>query len=253
MTLALLILLVAIAACCAVLRRRRASLILYLLSLGMALAVGCGLVPVWLLDTLQSAYATRPVVEWDKRNAIIVLGAGTQKIPGTTFVEPGTFSYGRLLTATELYRTCRTPERECKVLVSGGDARRHGASEADVYRGALIELGVEPADVLMEPESMNTWQNVQLSSALLRKYKPDRELLVTSGFHLKRSVLYFAHFGNEPLPVRADYLSGILSAIPVSYNFTVTDLALAEYIGIARYHVYNALGWNVARELPGDK
>lgn len=30
----------------------------------------------------------------------------------------------------------------------------------------------------------------------------------------------------------------------------MTDYALHEWIGIARYHVYNALGWNPARVNP---
>jgi hypothetical protein len=38
----------------------------------------------------------------------------------------------------------------------------------------------------------------------------------------------------------------------MAYNFALTDFALHEWIGIARYHVYNALGWNPARIHPGD-
>ena len=32
---------------------------------------------------------------------------------------------------------------------------------------------------------------------------------------------------------------------------TQADLALHEYTGIARYHVYNAMGWNVQATKPG--
>lgn len=253
MTLALLVLLLVIATCCAMSRRRRASIMFYVVSLGMVVAIGCGPVPIWLLDSLQSAYATRPAVEWGKRNAIILLGAGTEKIPGANSVEPGFFASGRILAAVELYRACRNTNEDCKILVSGGDPRRHGVSEAKAYQETLLSLGVSSGDVLTESESMNTWQNAQFSLPLLRQFQADREVLVTSAFHLKRSVLYFAHFGMEPLPVRADYLPGALSVIPLSYNFTVTDFALLEYIGIARYHVYNALGWNAARQQPGEK
>ena len=154
----------------------------------------------------------------------------------------------------ELYRVCRNTSEDCKVLVSGGDPRSHGVSEAKAYQETLLSLGVSPDDVLTESKSVNTWQNAQFPLALLRQFfQADREVLVTSGFHLKRSALYFAHFGMKPLPVRADYLPGALSVMPLSYNFTVTDFALLEYIGIARYYVYNALGWNAARQQPGEK
>jgi hypothetical protein len=31
---------------------------------------------------------------------------------------------------------------------------------------------------------------------------------------------------------------------PQSGNLALCDLALHEYLGIARYHEYNAMGWN---------
>ncbi|MBN4747341.1 YdcF family protein, partial [Pandoraea nosoerga] len=37
-----------------------------------------------------------------------------------------------------------------------------------------------------------------------------------------------------------------------AYNFALMDYALHEWIGIARYHVYNALGWNPERIHPGQ-
>lgn len=91
---------------------------------------------------------------------------------------------------------------------------------------------------------MNTWQNAQFARPILRQYGADRVLLVSSGIHLRRSLLYFAHFGIDPVPMRADYLRARLLPLPLAYNFTLTDFALHEYVGIARYYVYNALGWN---------
>ncbi|HZX69226.1 MAG TPA: YdcF family protein, partial [Rhodanobacter sp.] len=139
----------------------------------------------------------------------------------------------------------------CKVEVSGGDARRLGQSEAAIYAENLRQLGVDPADLLLEPRSMNTWQNAQFSGPLLKAAGADRVLLVSSGFHLRRGMLYFTHFGIHATPVRADYVSGIASWKPLSYNFTMADMALHEYVGIARYHWYNAMGWNVQATKPG--
>ena len=50
----------------------------------------------------------------------------------------------------------------------------------------------------------------------------------------------------EKVPV-----GGVLSWLPLSYNFAMADLALHEYTGIVRYHVYNAMGWNVQATKPG--
>ena len=70
-------------------------------------------------------------------------------------------------------------------------------------------------------------------------------MLVSSGVHVRRATLYFSHFLDHVTAVRADYLQPILASVPLGYNIALTDLALHEYAGIARYHVYQRLGWNV--------
>lgn len=249
-SLAVLCVLVIVAAVCAARGRRRAARGLAAVSAVLVVVVGCGAVPAWLLDSLDKPFENEARIQWGARNAIVLLGAGTFRVGGR--VEPSLFSYPRVVEAAQLYQACRKSNGDCKILVSGGDARHHGEPEATVYGRELVALGVDRADVLMEPKSMNTWQNAQFSRAVLGEYAPDRTVLVSSAIHLRRSLLYFAHFGMTPTPVRADDLQATVSPLPLAYNFTLTDYALHEWIGIARYHVYNALGWNPARIHPGD-
>lgn len=254
MSLAVLCVLVIVAVVCAVRGRRRPARALAALSAVVVVAIGCGPVPAWLLDSLEKPFEDEPQIAWGTRNAIVLLGAGTFRTGKT--VEPGIFSYPRLVEAAQIYQACRKAAAgsgaDCKILVSGGDARHHGEPEAVVYRRELVALGIDSADVLMEPKSMNTWQNAQFSRAALADYGPDRTVLVSSAIHLRRSLLYFAHFGIAPIPVRADDLQATASPLPMAYNFALTDFALHEWIGIARYHVYNALGWNPERVRPGQ-
>lgn len=252
MTLNVLLVLILLAIVLAMLRWRRCSRVLMALAVILLLAVGCGPVPIWLLTRLQSPYAAERPVAWGQRNAIVLLGAGTVRVADTGEVEASLFAYGRIGRAAALYRDCRQAGRECKIEVSGGDARGLGQSEAAIYAGNLQQLGVDHADLLLEPRSMNTWQNAQFSGPLLKAYGADRVLLVSSGFHLRRGMLYFTHFGIQATPVRADYVSGVASWEPLSYNFTMADLALHEYTGIARYHWYNMMGWNVQATKPGS-
>jgi len=249
-SLAVLCVLVIVAAVCAARGRRRAARGLAGLSAVLVVAIGCGPVPAWLLDSLEKPFQNEPHITWGAHNAIVLLGAGTFRIG--QMVEPGAFAYPRIVEAAQVYQTCRKTSADCKILVSGGDARHHGEPEATVYRRELTALGIDGDDLLMEPKSMNTWQNAQFARAVLAQYGPDRTVLVSSAIHLQRSLLYFAHFGMTPIPVRADDLQATASPLPMAYNFALTDLALHEWIGIARYHVYNALGWNPARVNPGD-
>lgn len=249
-SLTILCVLVIVAAVFAARGRRRAARGLAMVSGVIVMAVGCGAVPAWLLDSLEKPFENEPDIHWGTRNAIVLLGAGTFRVGDR--VEPGVFSYPRIVEATQIYQACRKAGGDCKILVSGGDARHHGEPEAAVYRREIVALGVNGDDVLMEPKSMNTWQNAQFSRAALAEYAPEHTVLVSSAIHLRRSLLYFAHFGMAPIPVRADDLQATVSPLPLAYNFTLADYALHEWIGIARYYIYNALGWNPARAKPGD-
>ncbi|WP_157657632.1 hypothetical protein [Burkholderia ubonensis] len=53
------------------------------------------------------AYTVNPTIEWSKRNAIVLLGAGTEKIVRSDIIEPGMFSYPRIVKSVALYSGCR--------------------------------------------------------------------------------------------------------------------------------------------------
>ncbi|MDE3072953.1 MAG: YdcF family protein [Pseudomonadota bacterium] len=222
---------------------------LAVLALSWLLAAGCGPLPQWLLAGLQGPYAVRPAIGWAPRNVIVLLGAGTTLV-GRGAVEPSFFANGRIVRTVALYRDCKAAGRACRVLVSGGDARHHGAAEATVYAKLLRRLGVPAQDLQLETRSMNTWQNAWFSRPLLREDGAQKVLLVSSALHLRRSLLYFAHFGIRPTPVRGDWLAPVWSFVPLGWNLALTDAACHEYVGIARYRVYNALGWNTPRMAP---
>lgn len=232
------------------LRWRRSAAVTLALAVLLFLAEGCGLLPAWLLRNLQEPYAQRPAIAWEPRNAIVLLGAGTVRTPDGA-VEPTLFANGRIDEALALYRECKASGNDCKLEVSGGDALHTGRPEATVYGERLQALGMPAADLLLEPRSMNTWQNAQFSAPLLRDYGAQRVLLVSSAMHLRRASLYFRHFGIRAVPVRGDWVQAREDGWPQSWNFAVTDLALHEYVGMWRYHVYNALGWNVRATQPG--
>ncbi|WP_284399631.1 YdcF family protein [Dyella lipolytica] len=225
-------------------RWHRCQRMFYGLALLLFFAAGCGPLPAWLLARLQAPYAAQPNVSWTSRNAIVLLGAGTTRVTATNQVEPTIFADGRILEAYALYRSCRQAERDCKLVVSGGDAFRNGVPEAVAYATVLQAIGVDRSDLLLESRSMNTWQNAQFVKPMLDTYAPQRVVLVSSALHLHRAQLYFAHFGIDAIPVRGDYADVRLSWLPNAWNVRLTDVALHEYVGVLTYHLYNAMGWN---------
>lgn len=249
MTFFVLILLVVIAVSCAALKWWRTGTVVCAALAIYVLSVGCGPLAGWFTESLQSGLARKQSVAWGDRNVIVVLGAGAEKIAHS--VEPAMFSYARVVEAARLYSNCRKTNEECKLLLSGGDASKVGLPEAEIYKHVLLGLGIDASDVMLESASLNTWQNAQFASQMLKQYDANRVVLVTSGIHMRRSLLYFEHFGVSAIPVRADYLSPVSSVFPLAYNFAITDFAIHEHIGIARYYLYNMMGWNPPKMNPG--
>ena len=231
---------------------RATSTFLSLVLISSFVLIGSGLIPRYLLNDLQTDYESKPDIQWSGNNAIVLLGAGTQLIKSTQEFEPAFFSFGRINEAASQYKDCAKTQTICTVIISGGDAQNNGVTEAEVYQQQLLRLGVPIRDIIQEPNSVNTWKNAQLTSDLMKHHKFDNIVLVSSGLHIRRSELYFNHFGLNVIPVRADYMAAQVSWLPLWYNFAVTDFALHEQIGFARYNIYNFMGWNSKREQPGD-
>jgi uncharacterized SAM-binding protein YcdF (DUF218 family) len=248
MILGVLLMMVALATLLAALKLERTSRVLYAVATIAFLLAGSGVPANWLLDNLQAGLPTRNE-QWGIANAIVLLGAGSEMTEQGP--ELGVFSYGRLVEAFELYRSCKLRAEDCRILASGGDTRGFGKSEAELCAEALERLGAARADLIVEGRSMNTWQNAQFSAEILAGQQPDHVVLVTSGLHVRRSVLYFSHFGVRAVGVRADYAHARVSLLPQAINIMLADAAIHEYLGVLRYHVYNRLGWNVQAVRPG--
>lgn len=214
------------------------------ITLVLFLAVACGPVPAWLLGHLQRDYSATPFVRWSSRNVIVLLTAGTARVDDGGPWRPTLFANGRIVEAVALYRSCKLMAGQCLILISGGDPRHHGTAESTVYVAMLAKLGVVPQDIQTETQSRNTFENARYSRELMQVFDPQTLVLVTSGVHLRRSLLDFQRFGMQPIPASADVVSAMLGFWPQAANLGLCDLALHEYVGVAQFHIYEALGWN---------
>jgi uncharacterized SAM-binding protein YcdF (DUF218 family) len=224
-------------------KRSQAAILCLILSCLLLLLVGQGWLPNLLMRKLQSV---PPLAEpeWKDRNAIVVLGVGAVRWPDGAFLTSHLLGFSRLYETLRLFRKCKQAGKLCSVLTSGGDPGKNGTSEAEVMKRELTEVGVPASDILIEKNSSNTFQNAQFASEILKHQHFGKVVLVTSGIHLRRSLMYFSHFDVKASGAPSDRLEPHLSLIPVSYNFSFTDLALHEYYGFLRYWFYNLVGWN---------
>jgi uncharacterized SAM-binding protein YcdF (DUF218 family) len=131
-----------------------------------------------------------------------------------------------------------------RVVFSGGSANliSNDAKEAD-HAAAIFEgLGIAKSRLIMERRSRNTLENAEFSRDLVKPKPGERWLLVTSAFHMPRSVGLFrkAGFAVEPYPVdwrtadRLDFMA--FSSLGVE-GLARTDTAIREWMGLIAYRL----------------
>lgn len=180
-------------------RRERGSAAAILVSSLLLYALSTSFVSSAMMRNLEAAYLPPDAPSGD---VIVVLGGGaTQDTPdmdGKGGLTDGASS--RLLTAARLYRRLHVP-----VLVTGGQVFEDWGAEALIARRLLLGLGVPEGDVIVETESKTTGQNAAYTAQILHREGFSRPLLVTSAFHMKRSVLNFEKNGVEVTPYPTGY------------------------------------------------
>jgi uncharacterized SAM-binding protein YcdF (DUF218 family) len=166
----------------------------------------------WLLYPLEQRFPP-----WDGAHGapdgIVVLGGSIDTDLSVAHGVPiFTHAVDRMLAAAELAH--RYPR--ARIIFSGGSGNllSTDAKEADYATELFENLGVSGARLMFERRSRNTQENAEFSKAMAAPKSGERWLLVTSAFHLPRSVGLFrkAGFAVEPYPVdwraggRADLL-----------------------------------------------
>lgn len=195
-----------------------------------------------------------PPKELPHADVIVVLGGGTGPAQYPRSIVELNGSGDRMVYASWLYHQGVAP----KLLLTGGSISWMGEREstpADEMAEILEMLGVPREAIWLESESLNTYENALYSHAILEKESIDRIVLVTSAFHMPRSVPLFENQGFEVIPAPADYsvtqqswdelwefnfMTQIFNLIPTASNLENTTGALKEYIGIM---IYTLRGW----------
>ena len=179
-------------------RCRRAAQFLGIVTVCFYL-LSTGYVGDHLLLSLEQRYQPPEDVQGD---VIIMLGGGaTMDSPDIDGV--GNLSgsaANRLLTAVRLERRLATP-----IILSGGQVFADTGREADIAERIARQLGVSPDKIYVENQSLNTRQNAQYVKRIMDENGFTRPILVTSAFHMERSVLNFTRAGVQATPYPADY------------------------------------------------
>jgi uncharacterized SAM-binding protein YcdF (DUF218 family) len=220
------------------LRRRRAGLLL----LGLVGAFGLALLflPLrgWVLEPLEDRFPPPPVPA--HVDGIIVLGGSINAELSAKRGRPVvTRSVDRLIAGADLAR--RYPE--AKLVFTGGSSALLASEprEADIAREVFVELGLAPDRAIYERESRNTWENAVFSQRLVDPKPGEIWLLVTSAYHMPRSMGIFRKIGWDMVPYPVDYSvppAGQLEpSLEVLDELEGVHWGLREWVGLVAYYV----------------
>jgi len=218
----------------------RISFSIVLVAVGWLYLCSTALFANFLTGTLEGEFAPRAMSVVEEADAIVLLGGAMR---GDTYLGalPDLNHHAdRLVHAVALYKAGKAPV----ILVTGGGVE--GArTEAQQMRDLLGVMGVPAEDILLERASRNTHDNAVNSAQLLRAKGMKRILLVTSAYHMRRSLALFAVQGLDVTPAPTDYQrlmtpSLLPSWLPAVSNLYQSTEALHEMVG---YWVYRRQGW----------
>jgi uncharacterized SAM-binding protein YcdF (DUF218 family) len=191
-----------------------------------------------LLNPLEERFA-RPVQLPDRIDGIVVLGGGLE---GQINLARGGYEVNRggdrfIETAVLALR-----HPEARVVVSGGDGSLvlAGEGDGDTAPRLLTALGVARDRLILENKSRDTFENAVFTRQLVTPKPGETWLLVTSAFHMPRSMALFEKAGFSVLPWPTDYRTSGREGVGfftdnASDSIDNTSLALREWIGLVAY------------------
>jgi len=226
----------------AVWRQRRRAIALVCVVLFWALGASWLSAPLLHLAQRGFEQASTPQdVHFASRTTFILLGGGTRYDADKRLV-PKRDAFTRIVVTAELYRECRRAGGACRVIVSGGNPQHHEQTEADNYAPFLLARGVSASDLVLENESLNTYQNARNVASIVQPERDETLVLITSAYHMQRSLLAFHAFGLDTQAFTSNVRRPEATFFPRSRGFIDAETALHELVGVARFRVYRSLG-----------
>lgn len=196
--------------------------------------------PHALLRALENRYHVPTAEAVGRHVGVIVLGGATEhpdiyqahgQVPLGGAAERMTVPVGLLRQHPNL-----------QLVFSGGEGRllATGVSEAELAKAFYQQQGVDMGRVVLEGGSRTTRENAIQVAALLGERCKQPWLLVTSAWHMPRSVPEFEAVGCQVTPYPVDFRTGATTAwteYSLARSLLLWQTALHEWLGLWVYGV----------------
>jgi uncharacterized SAM-binding protein YcdF (DUF218 family) len=184
---------------------------------------------------------TKPFKEIRPREVGIVLTGVTQ-----SFIQPDDRIYfqrgaDRVTHTIQLYKLGLIK----KIIVSGGSGRlfKEAEPEANKFKRVMVMAGVAAGDIILENKTRNTYESAIAVKKMLDSlsYRETDCLLITSAFHMRRSIACYQKAGLNLEPFSTDFY-GVPDKtflrtffLPSISGFILWEKLLKEWTGFVAY------------------
>ncbi len=146
--------------------------------------------------------------------------------------------------ADRIFETMRLAKLypDAKVIVSGGDGAffEEAIPEAESTRMMLADLGFSGDRFIFENKSRNTVENAEFSKELAQPKPGETWLLVTSAYHMPRSIGCFRKAGFDVVAWPVDYKTPAKQSFSLYFEspnegLSRFSVAMREWVGLTAY------------------
>lgn len=213
-------------------RRQKAGKVIATSGFALLVVLSYGWITTPLLQAIERVHPPAAAADVDGAKWVVVLGGGTfsdPALPITARVTGATLA--RLVEGIRLHR--QIPGS--RLLLSGSAVFGTG-SDAESMQAIALALGVAPQSMVLDDESPDT-ESQAVNVARIVKGEPC--LIVTSAFHMRRSLGLFANAGVKAVPAPTHYVAqgnrgfSPSDLYPGLGGLVTAQIVENEYLGIA--------------------
>ena len=200
-----------------------------------------GFFPVgeWLIAPLENRFTTNAALP-SEVDGIIVLGGAILPRLSNLWQQPEINDTADRL-ANFLYLARLYPNAQLVFTGGSGAVTQQEFKEAEMAQILFDQLGLAERAIIFESESRNTSENARHSKELVTPENDENWLLITSAYHMPRSIGVFCQeqWIVQPYPVDHYSQKGDLLRLDFSFseNLAILKTAIREWVGVVAYRI----------------
>lgn len=219
--------------------KQQLAKIVLTLTIGLLLIIAFFPVGEWLLYPLESRFQTNPTLP-NKIDGIIVLSGAedTERSILWDQVELGGAAERDLM-----FISLARQYPKAKLIFTGGigSLTQQEYKGADVAKKLFQQQGLDTNKIIFERESRNTYENVIFSKKIIKPIQNKNWILITTSWHMPRSVGIFCKVGWPVIPYPVDHQTKKDHLYRVDFNLAknlkVLKTGIKEWMGLFAYYL----------------